>query len=203
MQLKEELDMNTNRSGFTLMEIMVVIIVIAVLASVAGPMIGSITDQGRSSATKANLSALKSALLSYQRDVGKFPFCGGAGGDDMKVAANYNNLDTAKGGLVMGDESSKNVLVSNDELLGCMVGGYQRRYKGPYMDSNPEEFMNDSWGSPVQYFAETQTIYLRSAGVNGETETVNEVMQCTEEEKEEAEIDDILVPITRVRFKFS
>jgi prepilin-type N-terminal cleavage/methylation domain-containing protein len=49
------------KSGFTLMEIMVVIIVIAVLASVAGPMIGSITDQGRASATKSKINSLKSA----------------------------------------------------------------------------------------------------------------------------------------------
>jgi prepilin-type N-terminal cleavage/methylation domain-containing protein len=69
-------NMNRTRAGFTLMEIMVVIIVIAVLASVAGPMIGSITDQGRASATKSKMSALKSAMLAYQSDVGRLPFSG-------------------------------------------------------------------------------------------------------------------------------
>lgn len=201
--------MITNRSGFTLMEIMVVIIVIAVLASVAGPMIGSITDQGRSSATKANLSSLKTALLSYQRDIGRFPFCGDG---NMRLKVNYNNVEYdatdevwkvgGEGGKIIGSITGNNVLVTNEELLGGMVGGYQRRYKGPYMDSNPEEFMNDSWGSPIHYFAETQTIYLRSTGVNGSAEAVNAILQCTEEEKEEGEVDDILVPISRTRYKF-
>jgi len=86
------------------MEIMVVIIVIAVLASVAGPMIGSITDQGRSSATKANLSSLKSALLAFQRDVGKMPVCG-----NIRLAASYNNDTAGVGRKVFGRNTDSNV----------------------------------------------------------------------------------------------
>ena len=78
--------MNKRKSGFTLVEIMVVIIVIAVLASVAGPMIGSITDQGRASATKSKMSSLKSALLAYQSDVGRLPYVG----DNSRKAKQYD-----------------------------------------------------------------------------------------------------------------
>ncbi|PKL48471.1 MAG: hypothetical protein CVV42_09290 [Candidatus Riflebacteria bacterium HGW-Riflebacteria-2] len=186
--------MKTQRSGFTLMEIMVVIIVIAVLASVAGPMIGSITDQGRSSATKANLSSLKSALLSFQRDAGRFPV-GGGPVFNISLKANYNNLANAK--IVFSATSVNNVLVNDHNYM--TLGGYDRRYKGPYMDANPEDFMYDSWGTALEYFAEGNTLYLRSRGVNGFAEGVNNIINMSDELKEEADVDDILVPITRAR----
>ncbi|MFA7147175.1 MAG: prepilin-type N-terminal cleavage/methylation domain-containing protein, partial [Candidatus Riflebacteria bacterium] len=68
--------MHDNRSGFTLMEIMVVVVIIAVLASVAGPMIGDIINQGKASATRSKMSSLKSAIVTYKNDVGRYPFYG-------------------------------------------------------------------------------------------------------------------------------
>ena len=53
------------RFGFTLMEIMVVIIVIAVLASVGSSMLTTLIDQSKTSATKSKLDALRKALLAF------------------------------------------------------------------------------------------------------------------------------------------
>ncbi len=154
--------MINRKQGFTLMEIMVVIIVIAVLASVAGPMIGSITDQGRTSATKSKMSSLKSAMLAYKSDVGRIPFSGLA--ECVGCAAAYNDAWNN----YLADNEANNVLVNED--VGCTtefcITNYGRKWKGPYMDSSPEDFMMDSWGVKIEYFAHinTKSVYLRSAG---------------------------------------
>ena len=160
--------MNKRKSGFTLMEIMVVIIVIAVLASVAGPMIGSITDQGRASATKSKLSSIKSALLAYQTDVGRLPH----GGYPKKVGSYCQDQ------LMSANEEDKNVLYSNSDTgytslsgdgvgTGKAPGNYSRRWKGPYIDSDPSDFMWDAWGNKIIYIAQNKNIYLWSAGPDG------------------------------------
>ncbi|HOT26802.1 MAG TPA: prepilin-type N-terminal cleavage/methylation domain-containing protein [Candidatus Ozemobacteraceae bacterium] len=156
-----------NRSGFTLMEIMVVIIVIAVLASVAGPMITSITDQGRASATKSKLSSLKSAILAYNGDVGRYPFWGDAA--QVSCAVLYNSDAN-----LFGDSIDNNILTCGSYGTGVInnIGGFvfniskysNQKWKGPYMDSEPLDFMYDSWGTRIRYFHYNKAIWLHAAG---------------------------------------
>lgn len=185
--------MKTRRSGFTLMEIMVVIIVIAVLASVAGPMIGSITDQGRASATKSKISSLKSAILAYKSDVGRIPFTGVA--SEGKNDEAYNDASDT----YLGDTEATNVLVN--EETGCTamnITNYARKWKGPYMDSTPEDFMYDSWGTKIRYVAYDKNIYLWSAGADMDFEADLTDLLNADKVDEEA-LDDIIQSIARVR----
>jgi prepilin-type N-terminal cleavage/methylation domain-containing protein len=194
--------MRTTKSGFTLMEIMVVIIVIAVLASVAGPMISSITDQGRASATKSKMSALKSALLAYQSDVGRLPFRGLAG--QAGKAAAYNQAN------VLGDTQDTNVLVCEGDISGSNITNYKaRRWKGPYMDSDPTDFMYDSWGEQLKYHAQVgnNSLYLWSKGANmayddGGTGT-NILKSTIQAAIDNGDVDDITLSIARSRKNYS
>ncbi len=181
------------KSGFTLMEIMVVIIVIAVLASVAGPMIGSITDQGRASATKSKMSSLKSALLAYQGDVGRFPYTG----KNVQHAPNYDT-----GNILSCNNEDKNVLVCNGSLLtGSGIKNYGKKWKGPYMDSDVSDFMIDSWGQPIQYVAYNKNLYLWSYGPDMQPgETDNNVDKiATKLSTNPDEVDDIVLSVTRFK----
>lgn len=189
--------MNKTRSGFTLMEIMVVIIVIAVLASVAGPMIGSITDQGRSSATKSKLASLKSALISYKNDVGRFPFVGSNSFDGSQYNAANNTLLISNADAPTN--GTGNVLVTNETQP--FVTNYQRRWKGPYMDANPEDFMHDGWGNRIVYFALDYNIYVRSFGIDGNKDITADALDPAKQES--GEVDDILVSVAKVRKKFN
>lgn len=183
------------------MEIMVVIIVIAVLASVAGPMIGSITDQGRASATKSKMSALKSAMLAYQSDVGRLPFYGLPSNAGCKTA--YCATE------VLADTIDKNVLL-NDAFgnNGCGanfgITNYSKKWKGPYMDSDPTDFMYDSWGNRFIYVAYKNNIYMWSSGPNS-------AFEATEANLDNAlcsamvangDVDDIVLSIAKVRKSF-
>ncbi len=184
--------MNKRKSGFTLMEIMVVIIVIAVLASVAGPMIGSITDQGRASATKSKMSSLKSALLAYQSDVGRLPYKG----KSSKTASNYDQTN-----LLSNSDETKNVLVYNEWPLTCAPNNYARKWKGPYMDSDPSDFMVDSWGNNIRYQAFNKNVYLWSAGPDCEFETAN-LDELFKMQTNGSDCDDIVISVYRAKKSF-
>ncbi len=188
--------MNKRKSGFTLMEIMVVIIVIAVLASVAGPMIGSITDQGRASATKSKLSSLKSALLAYQTDVGRLPHLGCA-----KKAGNY-----CQDLLLSNETEDNNVLYSNSDAGytadaggGKAPGNYSRRWKGPYMDSDPSDFMMDAWGNKIKYVAQNRNVYLWSRGPDGDFYSSGVESAFKDQTNAQKECDDIVVSVARLK----
>ncbi len=182
------------------MEIMVVIIVIAVLASVAGPMIGSITDQGRASATKSKMSSLKSALLAYQSDVGRLPFIGNASVNRSESKA-YNIASGSD--LLSYDNPDKNVLTSNNEpAVKFGINNYQKKWKGPYMDSDPSDFMVDSWGNNILYCAADKNVYLWSYGADGEPHDGGVSNAFKAQTSDPDNCDDIVISVARVKKSF-
>ncbi|HOY67185.1 MAG TPA: prepilin-type N-terminal cleavage/methylation domain-containing protein [Candidatus Ozemobacteraceae bacterium] len=181
--------------GFTLMEIMVVIIVIAVLASVAGPMIGSITDQGRTSATKSKLSALKSAIMAYNSDIGRYPFNG------LPTQTTTSDLYNSDKHALFGDNADINILTDN--VYGLAINGntlfgvtnyVNKKWKGPYMDSDPSDFMYDSWGTKIKYYHYNKGIWLHSAGSD---QAFNNAVDAT---KAGYDGDDVVLSVARLKF---
>ena len=66
--------MRTRRAaGFTLVEIMVVVVIIAVMAGIAIKVIGDKADKARVVATKAKLKEVDEALENFKLDCGRFP----------------------------------------------------------------------------------------------------------------------------------
>ncbi len=62
-----------NRRGFTLIEIMVVIVILALLAALVGPKILGRTDDAKIQTTKTQIRSLESALKLYKLDNGVYP----------------------------------------------------------------------------------------------------------------------------------
>jgi general secretion pathway protein G len=63
----------TNKRGFTLIEIMVVIVILALLAALVGPKIMGRTDDAKVQTTKTQIRNLESALKLYKLDNGVYP----------------------------------------------------------------------------------------------------------------------------------
>jgi type II secretion system protein G len=62
------------KKGFTLVELMIVIVIIGILAAVAVPKFADMVDKSKEGATKAQLTAIRGALQVYYSDnEGKFP----------------------------------------------------------------------------------------------------------------------------------
>jgi len=68
------MERETRRSeGFTLIEIMAVVIIIGLLTGIVGTAIFTRVDQGKRTATEAQISNLESVLELYRMDNGRFP----------------------------------------------------------------------------------------------------------------------------------
>ena len=64
----------TSARAFTLIELLLVLVILAVLASVAVPVYFNKVDISRRDATKAEISTLKEALARFELENGRFPY---------------------------------------------------------------------------------------------------------------------------------
>ena len=63
----------SNEKGFTLIEIIVVMVMIVLLASLVGPKLFPKLGKGKQSAAKAQISLIEQALDQFRLDVGRYP----------------------------------------------------------------------------------------------------------------------------------
>lgn len=61
------------RSGFTLIELIVVLAIVALLASIVAPRYLNALDNGREAALRASLNAMRDAIDKYTADNGHYP----------------------------------------------------------------------------------------------------------------------------------
>ena len=64
---------NLNRSGFTLIELMIVVIIIAALAAMVAPNLISRSDEAKAKIAKGDLSSIDLALKLYRLDNSAYP----------------------------------------------------------------------------------------------------------------------------------
>lgn len=63
----------TNRGGFTLIEIMVVIVILALLAALVGPKLMGRTDDAKATDARVQIKNIETALKLYKLDNGSYP----------------------------------------------------------------------------------------------------------------------------------
>lgn len=61
------------RSGFTLIEILLVVVIIGILASIAIPRLGGHTEKAKLSAAKQTIGTISGALQIYEMNNGEYP----------------------------------------------------------------------------------------------------------------------------------
>lgn len=89
--------LKSNMAGFTLLELLAVIVLLAILATGAMVAYDGIDEQGRIDVTKMEMSELRSALLQFRRDTGALP-CGvyhepNLDGDVRAYTLDVNNMN--------------------------------------------------------------------------------------------------------------
>lgn len=101
-----------NRKGFTLIELMVVVVIIGILATIGLQQFGGTTDTAKIGKAKADIRTMMSALEVFRMDIGSYPL----------TAAGLN-------ALVVNDNNGGEDDGTNDDYSG---------WKGPYMKKIPQ-----------------------------------------------------------------
>lgn len=112
--LIEKAGRGRNRYGFTLVELLVVIVVLAVLAAIVLPKFMNSGTRSKESALKSDLKLLRSQVSMFQADTGSFP----------KTLADLAATSAPLKGL---DSSGAEVSITSSD------------WHGPYIDSVPKD----------------------------------------------------------------
>jgi general secretion pathway protein G len=133
--------MNSRRKkqeGFTLIEIMVVILILGLLATLVVQSLRGATDKAKRTKAMADIAELKTALDRYYIDIGSYPT------SDQGLAALVNP----------GGQGGTQVSSS-----GGSAGGSD--------DSYIQRIPNDPWGNPYVYASDGTSYTLKSYGADG------------------------------------
>ncbi len=70
---EQQADQQSKTAGFTLIEILLVVVIIGMLATIAAINVPKFLGQGRESKAKADVSSISTALHLYNMNEGKYP----------------------------------------------------------------------------------------------------------------------------------
>lgn len=129
----------TNRAAFTLVELLIVIIIIAVLAAIAIPKFANQSTRSKEAALRAELALLRNAVELFKNDCGAFP---SALADLAGASAPANGKDAA---------GNNKAIVSGD-------------YKGPYISRINNDPVS---GSPFNYSTTSPNVGRVTSSASG------------------------------------
>ena len=129
-----QLSFSSKQAGFTLVELLIVAIILAILAAIVVPQFASSTDDARDSALRSNLSGIRSAIDLYtQQHANTFP--GAATAVPAACAGG-----TGGAGIADSEDALKSQLkfYTNDKGQACSIadtpaGGLVEFPFGPYI----------------------------------------------------------------------
>jgi len=140
---------NSHCRGFTLVELVIVIVVLGIVATVAIPKIGGLLKSSKITATKSEMAELKLAIVGDARVVsgGKMTNCGFEG--------DVGSPPTRLIDLAVKPDS----LAAYDNILGF-------GWNGPYIDTGDGSCFDDAWNVTYTYNPSARTISSSGSGTS-------------------------------------
>jgi prepilin-type N-terminal cleavage/methylation domain-containing protein len=123
-----------DQSGFTLVELVIVIVVLGILAAVAIPKFGTITESSKISATKKEMMSLKRAIAG-----------------NPEVVAGGKAVDRGFEGDVGFAPSQLADLVAKPDSIQAYNQLTRLGWNGPYIDSVDGSYLTDAWETAYVY----------------------------------------------------
>lgn len=179
----------TDEAGFTLVEVIVIVAVIAIVAGIVVPMIFKQIDEAKITRAEADGKSISSAIQAFRKDIGVWPDLlnsGGACAPGIGVLRGTGAIPQGLADKGYNDASIMNVIdVLGTDSQSCYNAS---KYKGPYLP----RVEPDPWGNAYVINAgnfQTDGIptFILSAGPDG---IVNTAVDSTI-----AEGDDIYVRV--------
>jgi prepilin-type N-terminal cleavage/methylation domain-containing protein len=133
--------------GFTLVEIILVIVAIGIIAVVGIPRIGGLISDSRETVTKAELLELKKAIVGNSQLVsGNSLVSRGFEGDVGFAPSRLEDLAVKPDSVPVWDRIQR---------LG---------WHGPYIDTADSDYLTDAWGATYAYDGSARTITSIGSG---------------------------------------
>jgi len=127
--------MNRKQSaGFTLIELVIIIVVLGIVAAVAIPRVGTILESSRIGATKEEMHRLKRSIAG-----------------DPRIVAGGEYADPGFEGDVGFPPSRLVDLIRKPDSIPAYDKITRYGWNGPYIDSTGGNFLYDAWDSLYQY----------------------------------------------------
>ena len=129
------------QSGFTLVELVIIIVTLGILAAVAIPKFGDMAENSKVTATTEEMQNLKRAIIG-----------------NPKVVAGGELIDRGFMGDVGFAPSQLSDLAVKPGSLSVYNKLTRLGWNGPYIDSDNNSYSTDSWGAAYVYSAGSRTI---------------------------------------------
>jgi general secretion pathway protein G len=158
-----------NRKGFTLIEVIVVVGIIAILAGILVPLIFKEIDESRITRAVADTKSISTAMIVFKKDTAQWPVMDESCDPNVTLLSGAGNLPANLGesGFDTGVASSYDSHFSTD-ANEC----YAPKWKGPYMAMVTADPWGNSYITNANSFeTEGQPLWIISAGPNRRLET--------------------------------
>jgi type II secretory pathway pseudopilin PulG len=139
----------TGQTGFTLIEIVIIIVTLGILAAVAVPKFVDLTQSSKVNATKQELMTLKRAII---------------GNPDVVAGGEY--VDRGFEGDVGYPPSRLADLVRKPDSIAVYNPLARHGWNGPYVDSLGGHYAVDAWGNTYVYSSAARTILSTGGGAD-------------------------------------
>ncbi len=174
-------------SAFTLIELLIVIVIIAILASVAFPVTALVMEQARRSEANNEVTQIKNAISAYELEYSKLPFPPGNGGEgDLRLDTFQDNIISVLSGYNVDGlnprekpfyqgkrakdaktrEKPKGGVFGTDEQLQ-LADPWGREYHIK-IDSNYDNILEDLPGSEDEEVRASVAVWTRGKKKDGE-----------------------------------
>lgn len=127
--------------GFTLIELVIIIIVLGIVAAVAIPKMGHLTDSSKATATKSEMLTLKRAIVG-----------------NPQITAGGRYVDLGFEGNIGWPPSRLPDLGARPDSIPVYDKFTGIGWNGPYIDTTGGNYLKDAWGTEYIYDGSARTI---------------------------------------------
>ncbi len=138
-----------DQRGFTLVELVIVLVVLAIVAAVAIPKLGDVTENSKITTTKEEIRRLKVSIVG-----------------DPSVTAAGKQVSRGYAGDVGALPSSLVDLAVKPSGVSAYNKFTRLGWNGPYIDTAGGEYLKDAWGVNYVYDANARTITSTGGAAN-------------------------------------